>query len=421
MRFSLKLIRYFANLKVAIVLLILITSTSIVGSLIDQHKFSEFSPNIAEFDIFNSNVIRLVGLDHIFNTVWFICLLVLFGLSLGCCTFFQQLPMLKNIKRIKLNLTEAKNRLLPVNLFVKSVPIGKYVFALQKSNYKVFQCKENIYAIKGLIGRVSPIVVHFSMICVLFGSVYAVFLSFVAQETIPETELFHVQNLLGNNLNTFVPKVTVRVNDFWVAYKVDLSEKQFYTDLSIIDTAGKELTRETIYVNHPLKYSGFTIYQTDWNSLGTRIRIDKQRIYQFPVLNKTKHIWLSEVDNTFLKPKNEAPFNVHTIVTITNWGINYIFNKPGSTVYKFELNEFLPNDLTFLGFIKATGLQVKLDPGIYLIYLGFMLLITSIIASYISCSQIWSSSFIGKLAIYGTSNRSKPEFEWELVDLILKV
>lgn len=201
MSFGLNFIKYFANLKISIALLLLIISSGILGSIIDQNEYTEFSSRIIEPSFFLAKFIKLFGLNHIFNTVWFICLLLLFGLSLGCCTFFQQLPMLKNIRRIKLHLTKKNAEILPLNLILKSIPIGKYVCVLQKSDYKIFQSRESVYAIKGLIGRISPIVVHFSMICLLFGSLFAFLSQFVAQETIPETEIFHIQNLLGNNLN----------------------------------------------------------------------------------------------------------------------------------------------------------------------------------------------------------------------------
>lgn len=420
MSFGLNFIKYFANLKISIVLLLLIISSGILGSIIDQNEYTEFSFRIIEPSFFLAKFIKLFGLNHIFNTVWFICLLLLFGLSLGCCTFFQQLPMLKNIRRIKLHLTKKNAEILPLNLILKSIPIGKYVCVLQKSDYKIFQSRGSVYAIKGLIGRISPIVVHFSMICLLFSSFFAFLSQFVAQETIPETEIFHIQNLLGNNLNILIPQITARVNDFWVSYKVDLTEKQFYTDISLIDNNGKEIKRETIYVNHPLKYLGFTLYQTDWNNLSTRIDTTNNNIYQFPVLNKTKRIWFSEFEDNFSKIQKNLPSNKYFILTITNWGINYLYDKLGSCIRIFEFNESILTDLVFLGFVKATGLQIKADPGICLIYISFMLLITSIVVSYISCLQIWSDFFVGKLEIKGTSNRSKIELESEVLYMILK-
>ena len=47
------------------------------------------------------------------------------------------------------------------------------------------------------------------------------------------------------------------------------------------------------------------------------------------------------------------------------------------------------SNIEFCDYITATGLQIKSDPGIPVIYLGFFFLLISIISSYISYSQVW--------------------------------
>jgi cytochrome c biogenesis protein len=56
-----------------------------------------------------------------------------------------------------------------------------------------------------------------------------------------------------------------------------------------------------------------------------------------------------------------------------------------------ELNETVNfnQPLTLLEIISSTGLQIKTDPGIPIIYLGFFFLMMSTLISYITYSQIW--------------------------------
>lgn len=49
---------------------------------------------------------------------------------------------------------------------------------------------------------------------------------------------------------------------------------QFHTDLSLFDLDGKEVMRKTISVNDPLRFGGFTIYQTDWSISALQILKD---------------------------------------------------------------------------------------------------------------------------------------------------
>lgn len=418
MRIRFNLVKYLANLKLAILLLLTIATVSIIGSVIEQNQPIDFyKVNYAEsfLGIVDSDIILSLGLDHVFKTWWFILLLVLFGLSLSFCTFLQQLPALERVRKVKFYKNKKNFARFPVTAKVVFVPSGKYIEALRKKQYKVFQTNNSLYASKGLIGRVSPIIVHFSMVLILLGTILASTSGFIAQEFIPETEIFYIQNILNNNVNTFVPQVSGRVNDFWISYKEDLTVKQFYTDLSLLDKEGNEIKRETIYVNHPLKYRGLTFYQTDWNVVGFRMKFN-DTIYQFPALKKDKSVYVSWIPSDFNKISSQSGY---TLINIANREVSFLYDSSGYLVNKIEVNEPVAN-LSFLGLIEATGIQIKADPGLVLIYFGFFLLIISIFASYISYSQIWLVVDRDNVDVIGKSNRSKIAFEFEVLNLVLK-
>jgi cytochrome c biogenesis protein len=61
-----------------------------------------------------------------------------------------------------------------------------------------------IYGYKGLIGRISPILVHLSLIIILGGSALGAFKNFKAQ-VLPKGELFHIQNTIGVGWVTSIP------------------------------------------------------------------------------------------------------------------------------------------------------------------------------------------------------------------------
>ena len=87
---NLAFFRYFAKLNLAITLLILIASFSILGTIIEQNQNIEFYKlNYVETSDFLSiswNTILFLGLDHVYSTWWYIGLLGLFGLCLISCT-----------------------------------------------------------------------------------------------------------------------------------------------------------------------------------------------------------------------------------------------------------------------------------------------------------------------------------------------
>jgi cytochrome c biogenesis protein len=63
--------------------------------------------------------------------------------------------------------------------------------------------------------------------------------------------------------------------------------------------------------------------------------------------------------------------------------------KLGQFLGNIELNETInfKQPFTLLEIISSTGLQIKTDPGIPIIYLGFFFLMISTLISYITYSQ----------------------------------
>ena len=76
--------------------------------------------------------------------------------------------------------------------------------------------------------------------------------------------------------------------------------------------------------------------------------------------------------------------------------------------------------VTFSEFITTTGLQIKTDSGIPLVYFSFLLLMVSVYISFISYSQIWQVEALTNLVVGGKSNRAVLYFQEELKRLTKK-
>jgi cytochrome c biogenesis protein len=74
--------------------------------------------------------------------------------------------------------------------------------------------------------------------------------------------------------------------------------------------------------------------------------------------------------------------------------------------------------LQFLEFITSTGLQIKSDPGIPIIYLSFLFLMISIYVSFFTYSQIWLLEINQKTLIGGQSNRAVLFFQQEFQKIV---
>ena len=417
-----KIFRFVADLRVSIFILLFISFFSIIGTVIEQDQSIEtYKTNYPftnpVFGFLTWDLILKFGLDHVYQTWWFFTLIFLFGLSLISCTFLQQLPSLKIARRCQFFRTTGQFYRLKISTILTNFSFNKILSRIQEKQYSIFQQKNIFYCYKGLIGRIAPILVHFSMILVLLGTIIGSLFGFKAQEIVPKTESFHIQNILNNGQFTIIPNTSARINDFWITYTKNRTISQFYSDISILSNQGNEVERKTIAVNYPLIHNGVYYYQTDWNLIGLRFQNFTHKTIEYPlinVFNNQSKIWL-----TWIASNNSLTEGAIAIIDNLE-GYCSIYNEEGKFLGNIELNESgkLNEPMILSEVISSTGLQIKTDPGIPIIYLGFFFLMVSTLISYITYSQIWIVQKNEKLFIGGTTNRALFDFELEFFQFI---
>jgi cytochrome c biogenesis protein len=411
-----------ADLRFAIFILLILATVSVIGTVIEQDQSIEtyklnYPLTNRVFGFLSWDIIIRFGFDHVYTTWWFITLILLFGLSLLTCTFLQQFPSLKIARRCQFFRTTQQFNRLNISTNLQHLSLPQLLFKIKENNYSIFQQKNIIYCYKGLIGRIAPIFVHFSLIIILIGTIVGSLSGFKAQEIIPKTETFHIQNILNNGQFTLIPKVSIRINDFWITYTKQTTITQFYSDLSILSLDGNEIVRKTIFVNSPAKYNGIDYYQTDWNLVGLRIKNKDFLIFQYPFINLPENkekLWLTWISTN-------AQLNEGITILIDNLqGYCSVYDKVGNFIGNLELNESLKieNSITLIDILSSTGLQIKADPGILLIYLGFLFLMMSTLISYITYSQLWIVQEKKIFFIGGNTTRATFDFELEFLRLI---
>ena len=412
-----KVFRLFADLRFSILILLLISFCSIAGTIIEQDQPIEiykmnYPTTNPVFGVFSWDRILQLGLDHVYTTWWFLSLIFLFGSSLTLCSFLQQLPSLKIARRCQFFRTLNPFSRLKLSTILENYSFNKILFRIKEQQYSIFQQKNMIYCYKGLIGRIAPIIVHFSIILILIGTIFGSLFGFKAQEIIPKTENFHIQNILTNGPASIIPNTSARVNDFWITYTKTKTVSQFYSDISILTSYSNEIVQKTISVNYPLIYKNIYYYQTDWNLIGLRFKNYLNQIFEYPLINSFEtqnKVWLTWI--------SENSFSQNGIIIVIDnlEGYCSIYTAAGTFLGNLELNETigLNQPLTFLEILSSTGIQIKTDPGIPIIYLGFFFLMLSTLISYITYSQIWMIKKNHKIFIGGTTNRAVFEFELE--------
>jgi cytochrome c biogenesis protein len=416
------------DLRLAIALLLLIALFSVSGTVIEQGQSPAFyQANYPEhpalFGFLSWKVIQVVGLDHVYRTWWFLSLLVLFGTSLTACTFTRQLPALKAAQRWKYYDEPRQFQKLALSAELDTGSLNNLTQILKNQRYKIFQEKDDIlYARKGIVGRIGPIIVHIGIVMILLGGIWGAMTGFMAQEMVPSGDTFQVKNIIdaGPLALSQVPKDwSVRVNRFWIDYTPSGGIDQFYSDMSVLNNQGQEVDHKKIFVNQPLRYHGVTFYQTDWGLAGVRVQFNNSPIFQLPMAqlntNGTGRIW-----GTWIPTKPDLSEGVSLIAKDLQ-GMVLIYDATGKlidTVRAGMSTQVNGVKLRILEVIGSTGLQIKADPGIPIVYTGFALLMLGVVMSYFSHSQIWALQKGDRLFVGGKTNRAQVAFEQQFLEIL---
>jgi cytochrome c biogenesis protein len=422
-----ELLPVLADLKLAIVLLLAIAVFSVSGTVIEQGQSIQFyQANYPEkpalFGFLTWKVLLTAGFDHVYRTWWYLALLILFGASLTACTFTRQLPALRWFSRTWNFYSQPRQfRKFALSAEFPKAGIDQLLPLLQQRKYRIFQDGDKLYAHKGLAGRIGPIVVHAAMLLILLGGIIGAMTGFIAQEMVPSGGTFQINNVTDAGIWAApqIPKDwSVKVNRFWIDYLPTGEIDQFYSDLSVLDQSGKEVDRKTIHVNEPLKHKGVTLYQADWSIAAIQVRLNNSPVLQSPMARIDQgsgRIW-----GTWLPLKPDMSDGV-SLVAKDLQGLLLVYDMDGkliATVRKGMAVDVKGLKLSIVDLIGSTGLQIKADPGIPVVYLGFGLLMLGVIMSYVSHSQIWGLEKDGAIYIGGRTNRAQVTFEREFLGIL---
>lgn len=196
-----ELLPLLTDLRLAISLFLAIAVFSISGTVIEQGQSvafyqANYPEHPALFGFLSWKVILTLGLDHVYRTWWFLALLILFGTSLTACTFTRQFPALKAAQRWKFYDQPRQFQKLALSAELDTGSLSSLTQLLQNRRYKVFQSEGDVlYARKGIVGRIGPIVVHVGIVLVLVGAIWGAMTALWARKWFPVGKAFEFKIL----------------------------------------------------------------------------------------------------------------------------------------------------------------------------------------------------------------------------------
>ena len=415
-----QVLNWLSSLKFAIFLLLLIAISCAVGTIIpqqesDQFYFDNFNSN-PFLGIFNGNILLLFELNHIYTSFWFLLLLSWLALALAVCSFRRQLPLLKSaLKWIdyksprqieKLSISQT----IQVNNEKGLIDLKNN---LKKQGWNLKETDGRIAARQGVIGRLGPILIHLGMILLMLGATYGSLNGQTKEKFLAPGRSI---DLLDNNQEK---ELTIELQKFKIERDPKGRAEQYRSIVNLIEPNGTNETKE-ISVNYPLRYNGLTIYQADWSLAAITLQINNSPKLQIPI--KSIPELGEQVWGTIIPTKKDGTDQVLLTVN-TELGPVIIYDNDGTKIMSLNTNkeaEVKGSLIKIINIIPSSGLLLKRDPGVPLVYMSFAVILIGGSLSLISTKKIWIIHEKEKSLIYigGLSNRNLSGLSKELPKFI---
>ena len=342
---------------------------------------------------------------------------------------------------------------------------------------------------KGVYTRLGYILTHISIILIFLGAIMGSFFGYKAFLNLPEgsaTKVVYLRNepmwdriMAALNIadSPVIPNpqggvpamplgYIVRCDSFDVDYYVSPQgmptgmPSEYHSTLSVFDMDGQKILDKRIRVNDPLTHHGVTFYQSSYGTLpegkgkiilNIRPKANPEAVGETVVVEPGGTVYVPSIDRTiralgfmpygmrnpttgqvqYYRTENQEYVNPTVeLEVLQGRGTKSMFR---TAVMKIDpTGPFLPENyqITYVGYwgTRYTGLQVTKDPGVWVVYTGFILLcVGPLIAFFGSHKKLWIRVQDRKgqavVLVAGTANRNRLGFEREfnaVVDEISK-
>lgn len=430
-----KIWRFFTSVKLTIVLLLSLAVTSIIGTLIPQNEDPQ-----AYLEAFGGGIYQLFSLLDLFDMYrswWFQLLIILLAVNIIVCSIERmssnrrilfvrkpafKLPRFRNLKhRQEINAGRPP----------QEVKDAYLEFISHRYRHSQLEETENgfvIFGEKGRWTRFGVYTVHLSVVLLLIGGLIGSLFGFDGYVNIAEGESAN-QIRLRNKPQMLQLPFTVRCDDFDVSFYDTGAPKEFRSTLTILEQGRIVLTKDII-VNDPLRYQGISFYQSSYGNVqSNEVVLSFTSTKTGKVYRNTaamnQPLELPEEAGTFELKRflQSADFRGHNIGQayigiITRAGAEPVqvtlplrfpsFDKMRKGNLVISVAEHVPRFFT--------GLQVAKDPGVWVVYGGFILMIIGCYITFFMshqqiCIEIEAAGQKSRVTVAGTANKNKTGME----------
>lgn len=435
--------KFFASIKLTVVVLLSLAALSIIGTLIPQNQ----SPDeyFRAFGPFMYQVLTTLDVFDMYRSWWFQLLILALVANIIICSIDRLRYTGKIIftKHPSFNLKAFRRRSARQEFSVNSAPQALKT-AFQQTVAKQFSyCKivpmDDGYAItaeKGRWTRLGVYGVHLSVVILLLGALVGSIFGFEGYVNIAEGETAETIQLRYTGMEQKLP-FAIHCEDFDVQFYDTGAPKEFRSQLIIME-GGQPTFKKSIIVNDPLRYKGINIFQSSYGKLDGQASVtDLSEAFELNLksvasgmayslktsLGQTLQLpeGLGTIEVTGLEPN--AQFRNMAIGPSVKATLTPKVGDPQSILLPLNFPNFdkmrqgkvvvtLGEGIVVNEDRYYTGLQVTKDPGVWLVYLGFTMMIVGCMVTFFMSHQqvvveVQPQGSASGVMVSGTANKNK--------------
>jgi cytochrome c biogenesis protein len=418
---------WISDLRLAIGLLLVLALASGVGTAIPQKETAEFyhqryDPSPWLGLVHGQGILRL-ELDHVYSSNWFLGLLAWLGLSLILCSIRRQWPALRaSLRWIDYRSPRQLSKLAVAETRGAADPLAALQaleLRLKSRGWQVKPQDGRLAARRGLLGRVGPLLVHAGLVVLMVGAAWGALAGQRLERFLAPGRDLELVDRQGQT------QVTVALDDFAIQRDPAGRPEQFSSRLRLIRPGvdgGAAVSQEaSISVNHPLRYRGMTLYQADWALAAIDLQLGRSPVLQLPLRSFPElgeQVWGLVLPT---RPDGSDP----VLLSLTSeQGPVQVFGPDGALLAQLvpggEAAEVRGLPLRVTHVLPASGILLKKDPGVPLVYTGFAIALLGGGLSLVATRQLWAVAepASGRLHVAGLCNRNLTGFAAELPALL---
>jgi len=446
-----KIWRFFSSVKLTIFILIILAVTSISGTLIAQKASPE--AYIKAFGESGYRIIKALGLYDVYHSWWFVSILAFLSLNLIVCSLDRFPRAWRFIRHPdkwpSVDALEAYQQSAVLSIFLTSEEAANVVSHEIKA--KGFKCEKKtegnairLFAQKGVINRLSVYITHLSVLIILLGGIVDGLFGFSGSMTIVEGESSRNVILFGTNKRITLP-FDVKCESFEIEYYENTKiPKEYRSTITILDKGVPVLTK-VIRVNHPLRFKGIKFYQASYGTLSTNEGVLNLAVTSakreftvkvkvgesVPLEDGYRLRFVAFYPDLVLGPGNQPMSRSNEL---RNPAALLEVDKGDEMLYRSWVFAFYPNihslknvpfRFRYLSFkaLQYTGLQVSKDPGVWIVWVGCVLILIGLITTFfISHRRIWvyieDKGKKRRILLAATANKNLEAFSHVFNDLV---